>query len=288
MSDAAKPASRSRRVPLRPRAAGAIDPLRAPVYLVPPTRPTAAGRVGRVFGYLGMTLLWLLVLAVVVFATVFALPGALGGGEGLAASPMWHRSDTWLAPVVLLLVAAIIGYATVFTWLASLGLVLASATAFVRSLSPSYRNERLTITRRSSNGEAVGPITTAFTGVALSLLPVRMTRWAKVFMIVQFNGWIINGSSFVIGFGWGCLYLFTVGWLLWPASGAGLVVCAVVSIVVAGWLVFEIWRRRRRYPTVMPEALRGTVYELSWPNLAPRPRPRRGVPAARKATPGGR
>jgi hypothetical protein len=251
----------------------AIDPLEKPVYLATPVARTPGVRVGRVFGYLGLTLLWLAILGVAVFATVLALPGALSTVDGgLGSSTMWQRSDVWLAPIAVLLVAAVLGYLTVFVLLASVGLLLAAATLFVRSLSPAYRDEQLSMTRRSTRGEAVGPITTAFTGVALSLLPVRMTRWTKIVMIVQFNGWIINGSAFLIGFAWGCLYLFTVGWMLWPASGVALPICIAVSVVLLAWVVVTVWRRRKRFPTVMPESLRGTVYELSWPNTAPQKR----------------
>jgi hypothetical protein len=270
-----KPATR--RVSLTAKGPNAIDPLEKPVYLIPVVEPTAARRFGRVFAYFGMSMVWLAVVGVVVFGTIVALPGALGDVGPLGSSPGFHRSDSWLAFIVIpFAVVPVAGYAAVFLMEASVGVFLAAATLFARSLNPAYRHEQLSMTVRSVGGEAVGPASTAVTGDALSLLPVRMTRWTKIVMIVQFNGWIINTNSIVIGYVWGCLYFFTVGWMLWPATGAGVPICAAVSALLAIWLVVTIWRRRRRYPTVMPTRLEGTVYENSWPN-----RPRENAPATR-------
>ena len=271
-----------RRVGMTARRQDAIDPLTAPAYLVQVTEPSGGQRAGRVFAYLGLTVVWLLLLAVVVFATIVVLPAWLASdGTALGASPAFHRSDTWLAFIIIpFLVAPLMGAITFFLVMATFGAVLTSATLFIRSLNPAYRHEQLSTTIKSVHGEAVGGVATAFTGVALSQLPVRLTRWTKVLLIVQFNGWILNGNMFVLGLIWGWLYFFTVGWMLWPATGAAVPVCAVVSVLLLALLVVVAWRRRKRFPPVMPEGLMGTTYERSWPN-----RPAEKKTAARRKAP---
>ncbi|NYG07970.1 ABC-type multidrug transport system fused ATPase/permease subunit [Phycicoccus badiiscoriae] len=260
----------------------AVDPLREPVFLVPAVPPSRARLVGRVFAYLGLTVLWLVLLAIALFATVAALPGAAGSATsdgGLAASHAFHRSDSWLAIIFIPLLVPLFGFVAVFLVQATFGMVLTSAMLFLRSLNPAYRHEQLSMTIRSSDGEAVGPALTAVTGVGLSLVPVRLTRLSKVATIIQFNGWIVNGSTFAIGFIWGLVYFFTITWTLWPATGTAAPICQVVTGLLGAWMLFEIWRRRHRYPGVMPAQLEGTAYERSWPN-----RPIAQKAAAKKRT----
>jgi hypothetical protein len=242
---------------------------------MPPTEPAKATLALRPLGYLLMTLVWSCIFLMAVFALIIALPFWLSdglGGGGLGAAPGFHRSDSWLAFIAIpVFVVPLLGCITVFAICASLGLALSAATLFVRSLLPSYRHERVSATIGSTGGEAVGPVSTAFTGVGLSLLPVRLTRWSKLLLILQFNGWIINGNLMMVGLAWGCCYVFSVGWMLWPATGAAVWVCAALSLLLAAWLVTELWRRRAAYAEVMPAQLRGTPYEYSWPN---RPAPK--------------
>ena len=258
----------ARRVGMTARAQSAIDPLTEPAYLVRVTEPSGGRRVGRIFGYLGLTVLWFVLLAVAVFATIVVLPAMLDSdGTGLGASPGVQRSDAWLGLIIIpFLVAPLIGIFAFFLVMATLGTVLTSATLFLRSLNPAYRHEQLSTTIKSVHGEAVGGVATAFTGVALSQLPVRLTRWTKILLIIQFNGWILNANMLVIGLLWGWLYFFTFGWMLWPATGAAVPVCVVVSILLLALLVVVAWRRRTQFAPVMPERLRGTAYERSWPN----------------------
>lgn len=243
-----------------------INDLRSPVYLASVVAPSAGARVGRVFGYLGLVVLWAAILAVGIFATILALPGALGaaGPEGLGDSQLFRHSDTWLA-VVLPLLALIFGAISVFVVTASLGALLAAATLFVRSLNPAYAGEQLSLSILTKDGEAVGPVSTAFTGVALSLIPVRLTRWTKIIVMIQFNAWLINGTLLLIGFLWGCTYLFTVGWMLWPVTGAGVIVCAVLSSLPLVGIVWVVWRRRARFAEVVPTGAENSVYLNSWP-----------------------
>ncbi|SDH11392.1 hypothetical protein SAMN04515691_3230 [Leifsonia sp. 98AMF] len=262
-----------------------IDPLTSPIMLGRDIEPRVAAVLLRPFGYLLVSVVWVVLFLVCVATAVVALPAALSGtvgDAGLGASPAFHRSDTWMAFIVIPLVMAVLGCVGYLLILASLGNMLAALTLFARSLRPSFRHERLSASIRAAGGEAVGPATTAVTGVSLSLLPMRLTRWTKFVMIVQFNGWVINGPMFSIGSVWGALYVFTVGWVLWPATGVGLVVCGVVSAALAGILLWMIWQRRSVFPTVMPGALENSPYRWSWPNKPPvtKKRDRRTMPSS--------
>lgn len=276
--------STSRRVSKQPPSADAVNPLREPVYLQPPVQPTQGQVVGRVFGYLGMAVLWLLILGMALFITVGIL--ALGVGDDIGDLPAVKGWNAVIGLVMMVFLGApVMGFATVFLALWTAGMALSAATLFVRSLNPRYRHEQLSTSRRSRAGEAVGGISTAVTGVSLSLLPVRLTRWAKVVTMIRFNGSVLNLNTLVIGYAWGLFYLFTVVWPRWPASGAGVPVCTAISILLFAVFIGAIWWRRGSYAEVMPEELEGTVYQRSWPNkpVAPAKKGSR-KPAAKKST----
>lgn len=254
-----------------------IDPLTRPVTLVETPEPSSATVGLRPLGYLLVSVVWIVLFALVIGVTVIVLPAALGAatdGGGLQASPAFHRDDTWAAFIAIPAVMVVWGAISYFLVLGSLGNVLAALTLLVRSMRPSFRQERLSVSIRAAGGEAVGPASTAATGVSLSLLPTRLTRWTKVVMIIQFNGWLPNGSMFAIGSLWGALYIFTVGWSLWPATGIALVLCAIGSGLLAAALIVVVWRRRATFPAVMPGSLKNTAYRWSWPNTQPEERTR--------------
>jgi hypothetical protein len=243
--------------------------LREPTAIVSRVPARRAPLWARPLGYGALTIVWLVLLLLSIAVTVLALPLALIGASGdgeLQHAPMFARSD-WPATVVVIavLVAPLIGVLTMLLGCASLGTLLSAATLFVRSLRPRYRDERLSFSFWS-RGETAGPVSTAFTGTATSLLPIRMTRWTKVVTIIRFNGWVINAGMFVLGPVWGIGYFWTVGWTLWPAEGAVAVVCAAGSGVVALLLLGLLWRRRHRYAEVMPGGWQDTPYGRSWPN----------------------
>jgi MFS family permease len=227
-------------------------------------------RLLRPFGYLLILLVWTALFVIVVVITLFSLPLALQANDGAAgfqASPLFHGSDSWMAYfVVPLFLMPIFGSISYVLVLASLGMMLASATLFGRSLRPSYAHERLSATLF---GSRTGLIGSGLTSPGLSLLPLRLTRWSKLVMIVQFNGWVVNAGTFVIGPIWGALYLFTVGWAEWPVSGTAMAVCVGITTVLSALLVVAVWRRRHDFPRVMPDAFNNTVYEWSWPNQPP-------------------
>lgn len=246
-----------------------IAPLTRPLPLASTPEPGRRALCLRPFGYLLVFGLWLVLFALVLFVAIFLLPVALQGATGdggLHAAPGFNRSDSGAAFVAIPIAGAVIGWISYFLIVGSLGNLLAAITLFVRSLQPGFRREGLSMSIRSVGGEAAGSPATAATGVSLSLLPVRLTRWSKIVMIIQFNGWIINAGTFAIGTLWGVLYVFTVGWVLWPATGTGFVLCALGSVVLAVVTAWLIWRRRSVFPTVMPGALKDSAYRWSWPN----------------------
>jgi hypothetical protein len=215
-----------------------------------------------------MTIIWLALFLASTAVTVLALPLAMSStldGGPLTDAPMFGRSD-WLVTVIViaLVVAPILGVITLLLAAATLGILLSSATLFWRSLTPRYRDERLSLSVWT-RGETVGPGSTAVTGATMSLLPIRMTRWSKVITIIRFNGWIPNLNLLLLGVVWGIGYVGTVAWMLWPARGVALVLCAVGSGLVAVALLAIAWRRRRRFADVMPASWVRSRYADSWP-----------------------
>jgi len=268
--------------------------LREPTPIVEPVPGRRWPLWTRPLGYGLMTIVWFALLVLGgVGACIVVLPTQLSGiGDGrLAHAPMFDRSD-WLATVIVLFVVAapVLGAATYFLVLACLGITLSSATLFARSLRPRYRDERLSFSIWT-RGQSVGPMSTYFTGVTYSLVPIRITRWSKVVTIIRFNGFVVNGGHVVLGPLWGLGYFWTIGWMLWPAHGVALVICAAISALIAAALVALIWRRRHVFADAMPTPFERTVYGKSWPNRPPsrprrRPRPRQSTTSPDAPTPG--
>lgn len=116
----------------------------------------------------------------------------------------------------------------------------------------------------------------------MSLVPIRMTRWSKIATIIRFNGFVLNGNMFVLGLIWGVGYFWTMTWALWPARGIAEFLCAIVSVAIAVTFCWVAWRRRHKFPRVMPEMLLKTAYEQSWPNT---PAPTKQKPKRRQERP---
>lgn len=257
--------------------------LREPVYLLDPEARAASGAAGgwRILGYLGLTVLWLLLAVIGLAVTLAVLPWRLADAGPLGDAPGVAGGKIVGGVIAVLIVGPVLGAVCGVIVTVTLGLFLSSATFFVRSLRPSYRTERLSFTARSLGTEATGPASSYGFSSAFSLLPVRLTRWSKIVAIFTSQGLVVNVTLWVLGAWWGWFYLFTVCWMLWPARGAAAVAWTGVSIALFAVFVFFVWRNRHQYPDNMPAALRGTAYERSWPN---RPKPPRGkAKSARRA-----
>lgn len=260
--------------------------LREPVYLVPPeARGSSAVAVAwRPLGYAALALLWAAIGLLGFFFTVVYFPMQLAspGSPSLGESPGFTGSNAVPGLLVSLLLLPFLGAIEGVIVCACLSQFLASATYVVRSLTPGYRSERLSATARSVGAEAAGAASLVGFSTAFSLLPVRLTRWTKIVAVIGFQAFVVNLPMIVVGWCVGFCYVFTVGWVLWPAKGAAAVVCTAVTVIASALTLWIAWRFRHWYPAVMPTALRGTPYERSWPNR-PQPKPLRT--AARKASP---
>lgn len=256
--------------------------LREPLYLLPPD-VRAASRTAvawRPLGYLSLTILWLLLSVIASAVTLLVLPWRLtaDGAGSLGESPGFH-GNAFIGAVVVLVLGPVIGAISGVVLCVTIGSTLGSATYFCRSLLPSYHGERLTFSSFSEGAEATGPASLFGLRTAFSLLPVRLTRWTKITTLITAQGLVVNVTLWILGFWWGVFYVFTVGWMLWPAEGAASVVCTVVSAILFAVFVYVAWRRRGDYPNIMPAAYRGTPYERSWPN-----RPQAASPRTRTRT----
>ncbi|MET4580560.1 hypothetical protein ABIE21_000050 [Conyzicola nivalis] len=226
---------------------------------VTPRTVTPAARALRPFGYLGLSVVWLAITAVVLLLLV-AIPAALAGEGPLSEAPGMAAlavDNQWIAALIVVPLFAVI-FGTVVFLLAqgSLSLFVLSLVALSRSLRPSFAGEPLTTTRWT--GEAIGPVRLGSAPAkyapvknmaALSLIPVRRTRFSAFWtagMLFAFapSFRVITESAWV-----GLAYFITVGWVMWPVTGPLAIVLAVVSAALA---VFGVWRviRARRVDTL--------------------------------------
>lgn len=247
--------------------APAVASLRDPVYIVDPGRrsPARATLAIRPFGYLAMAIIWavLNVVAWVIVFIGFALPAL----APLGAQPGLQRAGIGGAIVLLLVAGPLAGGAGVVLVCGTTGLLLSYITFFVRGLRRSYRDERLSVSVLSVGAEAIGLASAAGFATAFSAIPVRLTRWSKTVVILTSLGFVSNVEVWAIGVPWGLFTTFTGAWIAWPVRGGAVIACAAVSAALLVFSAWVIWRRRHAYPNIMPAALRGTVYEWSWPNV---------------------
>lgn len=247
----------------------AIDPLTEPALMTPLRRSTRSLLPWRPVGYVSITVVWFLIFAVAVFGLIVAPIGIRQSslaGASLSESTAFEGEDGAIGILIMVvIVPPLLGTATIVS--ASTGFVLANATLFARSLRADYRDGQLSFTVQSSSGDTMGP--QGGTSVAMSLLPTWLTRWAKITLMIEFFGFVVNRNSVIVGTAWGYFYVFTVAWLFWPVSGAALWVCIAVSALLLALVAVAVWWRRSHIATVMPKSFRKSVYEYSWPNTAP-------------------
>ncbi len=209
----------------------------------------------RPFGYLGMAMVYAALAAVSFYVTVLLIPvlvvsdseGALPLGTGpMIKNTLSSVGETIGALIAVPLVAAILGYATLALVFGTLALCFLSLTYFVRSLRPAYRSERLSFTSQSAPGASIGP---AAGSAALSMVPLRQTAWTRFLMLFYDYAWNINLTVLLLGLIYGAEYFFTLGWLAWPAQGAGTVLCGTISAGLAvGFFVVLYLRRGKPTP----------------------------------------
>jgi hypothetical protein len=153
--------------------------------------------------------------------------------------------------VVVPILAAVMGPGAMF-WVPTMGwlLVVLCFTYAFRGLRPSYAKEPLSCTTQAPRGSTLGPPTIGT--VALSLKPVRRSRFTDTIMKWYMAGWDLHMEIFLAalpaGVGWVCLF----GWasrdieeslrqgLL--VAGCVLVLVSVVLVTRAIRVLFKRWR----------------------------------------------
>jgi hypothetical protein len=228
---------------------------------------TAGRRTARVFGYLGIAVVWLAIFLVVIFLWA-ALPAALSSSGPLGSAPgITELADPGeLVPflIAMILIAVPFGFVLFYMTIATFSLLMLSLTFLRRSLDPGYGAEPLSSTRWTS--EAIGPMRIGgavlalipinkgpiarwrkiFGKAAISLIPVRQSPvsrfWTQAMMLALVPSWRMIFSTFWFGLA----YLFTVAWILWPVTGALVGACSAVSVAVTAFALWRILRAIQR------------------------------------------
>ena len=225
------------------------------------SRVSARSRALRPFGYLGISIVWLLLTAVVL-ALLAVIPIAILNQGDLASSPGVKNlgvDNQWLAALIALpIVAGVFGAVICLLFVGSFSLFGLSLIAFSRSLRPSYANEKLTTTRWTS--DAIGPpraggMVPAASGSrykdvldkqSLSLIPVRRTRYSEFWTQMMFFAWVPSGGTIVASTWLGLAYLVTVSWMTWPVTGGFAVLWGAISLALTGFGLWRILRAHRK------------------------------------------
>jgi hypothetical protein len=230
--------------PMRPNpqsAAGRPNRSRAQRYETP---PSPAARALRPLGYLLIGLVW-----TVLGAVTLSLPALLTVGLATSDDFTTEHFVQSADPLVLILAGVfglvvlvpLLGYAFIALPLASVPLAVLAFTYVVRSLRPSYAAERLSATGWTR--EAIGPITVYPT--AMSLLPLRVTPWARFWTQVMFLGWIPGKDLLRPAVLYGLVSFVVPAWLLWPVGPAPTVVWSIVTLAMVVTTVVLVVRVAR-------------------------------------------
>ena len=214
--------------------------------------PSARAVAARPFGYLGLAAVWLGITAAIVFL-LSSVPLAIDAQGPLSQSPAITRltdDNEWAVFIVVMpVVALLFGALIVLLLQASLSLTVLSLVAFTRALRPSFAGERLTSTRWT--GEAIGSVKSGVAPVsyapvknmaAMSLIPVRRTRFSAFFTAGMLFAFAPSLRVIIESTWLGLAYVLTFGWIQWPVSAPLAVVWTIVSV---GLTVTGVWRVAR-------------------------------------------
>ncbi|MCP2267516.1 hypothetical protein ACFQHV_20795 [Promicromonospora thailandica] len=149
----------------------------------------------RPLGYLLIGSVWLAIWLVAVLLLVGSVPYlAFADSDGLVEGVGDRLADPVEAVVFLLVLvpiaAAAVGAGGWYVLTASWPLAVLSFVYVVRALSPAYARQKLSFTARAAWGSTIGPPTVG--NVALSLQPVRATRFTDRVMRFYVAGWSLN------------------------------------------------------------------------------------------------
>lgn len=207
-------------------------------------QPGPAGLALRPFGYLLIGLVW---LTIWLFA-VGLLVGSVGflayddpeslrtGGQGGDTVPVGQAITLFVGAIF---VATIIGPGGWHILTASWPLAVLSFVYVVRSLRPSYAGEKLSFTAYGFRGSTFGPPTAG--DIALSLQPVRPSRFTDGVMRFYIAGWGWNGRLLLAMLPAGLAWSTAIGALMpgipdvahvifWVLTGALLLASLVLGV----------------------------------------------------------
>lgn len=204
------------------------------IICMPDSVPGRTAVLLRPVGYLLVALVWTALSMVSV-----ALSASLT--LGLAASG-WHPQDLFQdvnivvflfeLAIIALIWAALVGMVLIILPLASVPLAMLSWTYVVRALRPSFAHEKLSRTSQSRN--SIGPATVTGT-VAMSLQPVRPSRWTDFWMRLYSVGWSPNGRIWLAGLPWGVATFVMPGWVLWPVNPVAFAIWTLLTLGALAW-----------------------------------------------------
>jgi hypothetical protein len=204
-------------------------------YRAPAARP---------LGYLTVTIVWL-ILFLIITALTFLFwvvpPGALHTQPGFTTG----IEDTKDAIGMIVVVAVVLplAWGFVFQVLAmAFGTLLLAALALWRSLLPGYRGER--ITGSQWRDDVAGP--PRLTAVAISLQPLRHTRYSRWAATLNLRSWILSGAWYLGMVCFGYANFLLIYWVRWPLENpfavAVVIVFAVAFVVLGGFFLRRGWR----------------------------------------------
>ncbi|MFC7877940.1 hypothetical protein [Isoptericola sp. NPDC057391] len=214
--------------------------------------PSRAALLWRPVGYFCLAwawvLLWLVAVLLAPGAIVYvALDDEIILGQVLGETPVFGW--VMLVLVVVPILAAVMGPAASF-YLPTMAwpLALLCFTYAFRALRPSYAGERLSHTTHAPRGTSLGPPTIGT--VALSLKPLRPSRFTDGLMKWYMAGWSLEMPTFLAalpaGLGWVLLFVWASRDIADPVRVACLalaVVLVLLSVVLVARALRKDFRR---------------------------------------------
>ncbi|MFC8943324.1 hypothetical protein ACFT1B_35135 [Streptomyces griseoincarnatus] len=191
----------------------------------------------RPLGYLLIGLVWLAIWLIAVLLLVGSVPALAYGDSDSLVEGVGDRLSNPVEAVVFLvilvpIVAAAVGAGGWYVITASWPLAVLSFTYVVRALNPAYAGEKLSFTARGAWGSTIGPPT--LSGVALSLQPVRATRFTDGVMRFYVAGWSFDGRMIVAMLPAGLAWATAIGALAPSVSEVLHVVFGALTVLLLG------------------------------------------------------
>lgn len=180
---------------------------------------------------------WFVLFLVVAGLTLVALPLAFADLGHLRDSPgavtaLADPSEGMAALLIMLLLPVVWGGLFAFLLVATGAMAGLSLVFVVRAMNPDYAAEKLSYTTVRDDVMG-GP---RVSGVGMSLQPVRSTLVSDFLVRAYWAGWKPSLKLYLGATILGAAYLFTVGWVYWPAEGLfWQLVCGTVSLTLLAW-----------------------------------------------------